>query len=100
MQENEEADDFFYIPASQKHIKKERAKAKILRQSGWWKNEKAKGTCYWCKQSFVVSDLTMDHKIPISRGGFSNKGNIVPCCKECNSEKQSKTEVEWKYFFK
>ena len=36
----------------------------------------------------------MDHVVPLSRGGRSVKGNIVPCCKECNNNKKYKTPVE------
>ncbi len=31
----------------------------------------------------------MDHVIPLSQGGRSVKGNLVPCCKECNSKKKA-----------
>jgi 5-methylcytosine-specific restriction endonuclease McrA len=30
----------------------------------------------------------MDHLIPLSRGGYSTKENLVPCCKECNNRKK------------
>lgn len=36
----------------------------------------------------------MDHKIPIARGGKSNKGNVVVCCKACNNEKKYLTPAE------
>ena len=36
----------------------------------------------------------MDHVVPVSRGGKSTKGNIVPCCKECNNAKKYLTPVE------
>ncbi len=28
----------------------------------------------------------MDHLIPLVRGGRSEKFNLVPCCKDCNSK--------------
>jgi 5-methylcytosine-specific restriction endonuclease McrA len=37
----------------------------------------------------------MDHVVPISRGGKSKKGNIVPACKECNNKKKYLLPVEW-----
>ena len=77
-----------------KHVKKEKAKAKDLRKSQWWKQKLADGTCHYCQKSFAKEDLTMDHKTPISRGGTSTKGNIVACCKPCNSAKKYLTPAE------
>jgi 5-methylcytosine-specific restriction protein A len=37
----------------------------------------------------------MDHIVPLSRGGKSKKGNIVPACKECNNRKKTLLPVEW-----
>lgn len=36
----------------------------------------------------------MDHKIPLSRGGKSAKGNVVPSCKDCNNAKKNRTPVD------
>ncbi|MBN2089600.1 HNH endonuclease, partial [candidate division KSB1 bacterium] len=77
-----------------KHNAKEKAKAKALRKTQWWRNRIAKGICYYCNQSFPPDQLTMDHIVPISRGGRSNKGNIVACCKECNNKKHYLTPVD------
>jgi 5-methylcytosine-specific restriction enzyme A len=38
--------------------------------------------------------LTMEHVIPIARGGKSDRKNCVPCCKDCNTKKAAKTKVE------
>lgn len=78
----------------QKHVKKEKEKARALRKSGWWKQKLAAGICHYCENSFSKEDLTMDHKTPISRGGTSTKGNVVVCCKSCNSEKKYLTPAE------
>jgi 5-methylcytosine-specific restriction enzyme A len=75
-------------------IRKEKEKAKQLRKTNWWQAELAKGICHYCKKKFKPEDLTMDHVLPISRGGKSVKGNIVPCCKECNNEKKYLTPAE------
>ena len=39
--------------------------------------------------------LTMDHLVPIVRGGKTTKGNLVPSCKNCNSEKKYHLPLEW-----
>ena len=44
---------------------------------------------------FSLAELTMDHVIPVSRGGTSERFNIVPCCKECNSKKKNLLPAEW-----
>lgn len=84
----------YFIPASEAHQKKEKAKAYELRKSPWWKNQLGKGVCYHCEGRFHPKDLTMDHLIPIVRGGFSDKSNCVPSCKDCNTKKGYKTRAE------
>jgi 5-methylcytosine-specific restriction protein A len=84
----------YFSPASESHQKKEKQKARDLRESPWWKNQLGQGRCYHCEKSFKPIDLTMDHLIPIVRGGFSNKNNCVPSCKECNSKKGHRTKAE------
>ena len=86
--------DYFYFKKDQQQIEKEKIKAKALRKTQWWKNKIAKGICYYCKKKFPPEDLTMDHIVPLSRGGKSTKGNVVPCCKECNNKKKYLTPAE------
>ncbi|MCI5210905.1 MAG: HNH endonuclease [Candidatus Electrothrix sp. ATG2] len=70
-------------------IRAERKKARALRKTRWWQQKTAAGICHYCQGQFPVRELTMDHIIPLSRGGRSTKGNLVPCCKECNTAKKS-----------
>lgn len=86
--------DIFFTAAPPEHQKREKAKARELRLSQWWKQELGKGTCYHCGGRFKPSDLTMDHLIPIARGGKSTKNNCVTSCKDCNSKKGYKTRAE------
>jgi len=76
-------------------LNREKSKARELRESSWWKSKTASGQCYYCGEIFKPSELTMDHKIPLSRGGFSEKMNIVPACKECNNKKKYMLPTEW-----
>ena len=55
--------DHFFTPASEAHKKKEKAKARELRESVWWKQVLGKGTCYHCEQKIKSTELTMDHLI-------------------------------------
>jgi len=86
--------EIYFVPASEAHQKKEKQKARELRQGQWWKQVLGRGVCYHCEQKFHPSELTMDHLIPIARGGVSDKKNCVPSCKECNTKKGYKTRAE------
>ncbi|UCH24028.1 MAG: HNH endonuclease [Deltaproteobacteria bacterium] len=79
-------------------IKKERNKARRLRDSQWWKRRLAKGGCYYCGRSTPPKQLTMDHIVPIARGGRSTKSNVVPSCKECNYKKKQLLPMEWEEY--
>jgi len=76
------------------HIRRERRKARELRQSSWWKQQVGQGVCHHCGQRFSKELLTMDHLVPISRGGKSTKKNCVVSCKKCNTEKGHLFPVE------
>jgi 5-methylcytosine-specific restriction enzyme A len=80
--------------AVQRHIKIERDKAKKLRKSSWWEAQIQKGHCHFCRQSVGTGNLTMDHLVPLARGGKSTRGNIVPACPACNQSKKLTTPVE------
>ncbi|MCB1156831.1 MAG: HNH endonuclease [Leptospiraceae bacterium] len=83
-----EIDDSFIPFITEEEKNRERKKAKELKNSAWWKKKKSGGECYYCHKKFEVSDLTMDHLIPLARGGKSIKANLVPACKECNHRKK------------
>ena len=70
------------------YIKKERAKASRLRKTQWWKKKCQNGLCRYCNKKGPPQDLTMDHRIPLSKGGKSDKENLIPCCKNCNNQKK------------
>ena len=86
--------DWIHLKADPKQRLKEKLKAKELRKSQWWKNKISQGICHYCRVKFPPQDLTMDHIVPLSRGGKSTKGNIVPCCKTCNNKKKYLTPVD------
>lgn len=84
----------YFAAASPAHQKKEKNKARELKASSWWKQQIGKGVCYHCEGKFPIEELTMDHLIPIARGGKSDKKNCVVSCKECNTKKGHKTRAE------
>lgn len=90
----------FYFPLDEASQKKEKQKARELRNSQWWKRRRSTGICHYCGKNFPPKELTMDHVVPIARGGRSTKGNLVPCCKTCNTEKKQMLPTEWEAFMK
>lgn len=51
--------------------------------------------CRYCRCELDAKALTLDHRIPLYRGGTNWLANIVPACKPCNSSKRIKTESEY-----
>lgn len=90
--------DPFIIEISEQEIRRERDKSRELRRSRWWQTKLAHGVCHWCGGSFPAEELTMDHIVPIARGGKGSRNNVVPCCKECNTKKKYLLPMEWEEY--
>jgi len=84
----------FAYDLTEEEIKREKRKARELRESQWWKRRLAKG----CEKQIPPKDLTMDHVVPISRGGKSTKGNVVTACRDCNTLKKQLLPMEWENY--
>lgn len=50
--------------------------------------------CFYCGRS--NGPLSMDHVVPLARGGRHAEGNAVLACLTCNKSKGSKLLAEWK----
>lgn len=85
----------FTPEVSEASLRREKAKGRELRASQWWKRRIETGRCYYCGRSVGAKKLTMDHVVPLIRGGRSTRGNVVPACKECNNAKTHLLPVEW-----
>jgi 5-methylcytosine-specific restriction endonuclease McrA len=46
--------------------------------------------CQYCGRKFSTSELSLDHVVPISRGGRSTWENVVCACLSCNVRKGNK----------
>jgi 5-methylcytosine-specific restriction endonuclease McrA len=90
----------FTVTVSEEEIRRERERARELRSSQWWKRRRSSGLCHYCGKRFPPRSLTMDHVVPITRGGKSTKGNVVPACKECNTRKKHSLLMEWEEYIK
>jgi len=84
-----------FLDVTEEDERREREKARELRQSRWWKNRIATGICHYCGMKVAPKELTLDHLVPVSRGGKSTKTNCVPACKSCNNKKKNLLPMEW-----
>jgi len=50
--------------------------------------------CFNCGS---MENQSLDHLIPLSRGGRHSTGNIITLCLPCNMSKHAKTMTEWKH---
>ena len=88
----------YYAPIDPDILKRERGRARELRASGWWKRRISPGLCHYCRRGVGVKALTMDHVVPLGRGGRSVRGNVVPACKDCNDRKKALVPIEWREY--
>ena len=52
-------------------------------------------TCQYCGVKVSLTTGTLDHVVPLSRGGPNTITNIVCACKKCNNNKDNKTVKEF-----
>ena len=88
----------FFADIPEEQLRRERQKARELRRSQWWNNRIATGLCHYCGSCFVPAELTLDHVVPLVRGGRSSKGNCVAACKDCNTRKRDMLPTEWQEY--
>lgn len=69
--------DYFNVPEN---------RVKVFERDNW--------TCYYREDKVGKNNVTLDHRIPASRGGNNSMDNLVTCCLECNSIKSGKTPGE------
>lgn len=50
------------------------------------------GVCRACR---CAERLTVDHDVPLSRGGRTDPDNLTALCRPCNSSKRDQTLDEW-----
>lgn len=53
------------------------------------------GRCVGCSEQMGILSMTIDHIIPLSRGGSNYTENIQLLCRPCNSSKGTRTMAEW-----
>lgn len=51
---------------------------------------KSEGHCWYCGTRMnPFEDFSIDHVLPVARGGGNNPENLVPCCLPCNLQKKA-----------
>ncbi len=88
----------FFETGGEEHAAREKEKARRLRRTAWWDRQVQPGVCHYCGRLVGRANLTMDHIVPLARGGRSTRGNTVPACKECNTRKRYLLPVEWEEY--
>ncbi len=88
----------FISPVTEAEIRREKGRARALRASAWWKRRIAVGRCGYCGRPTPPRELTMDHRVPLVRGGRSTRANLVPACKACNTAKRYLLPTEWETY--
>ncbi len=48
--------------------------------------------CTYCDRPAT----TIDHVVPLVRGGTNHEGNLAPCCRSCNARKGGRMLIEWR----
>lgn len=64
------------------------------KKGGYTKIKKAlykkTNVCYWCMKKLACGEATVDHVVPLSRGGLDHHTNRVLCCLSCNQARGNK----------
>lgn len=55
----------------------------------------SEGRCVYCGRFIPFDEMTIDHIVPLSKGGTNYEKNLQCCCKECNLMKQDLLERDF-----
>lgn len=58
--------------------------------------EAQENMCFYCGIRLFEDDYTIDHYVPLVRGGTNDPENIVLACHACNMSKGTSLESEWR----
>lgn len=45
--------------------------------------------CHWCQKKLTLETSTLEHIIPLARGGLNQRNNMTLACYECNQKRGS-----------
>jgi 5-methylcytosine-specific restriction endonuclease McrA len=88
--------DKYSISDKAKHAKRRSAigktEHKLTRMEYEVARKAARGRCFYCREK---RRLTLDHIIPLSKGGLHSRDNVVFACVSCNSSKGAKDPIRF-----
>lgn len=65
------------------HLRDTRASSRPIRAAMMGRRQQVK--CHWCPTMLTLDTSTLDHIVPISRGGLDAPNNRVLACEPCNT---------------
>lgn len=51
--------------------------------------------CKFCRRKLTRTTATIDHVVPVTRGGTNAPDNLIIACEQCNQTKAGRTLEEW-----
>jgi 5-methylcytosine-specific restriction endonuclease McrA len=45
--------------------------------------------CHWCKEPLTADNATLEHVVPLARGGLDHHCNMTLACRACNEKRGS-----------
>ncbi|MBD2209206.1 HNH endonuclease [Calothrix sp. FACHB-156] len=61
--------------------------------------QRDKYQCQSCGKTALETDLTIDHIIPLSRGGQNDMSNLQTLCNICNQKKSNNIDLRFRRNF-
>lgn len=61
----------------------------------WKLRQSFPAPCQYCRSSMSLSEATVDHVTPLSKGGIDDETNYVLACEACNSAKGDMLPLEF-----
>ena len=75
----------FSAPDNLGHTDRRRGNSRRQRAAMLKKSDK----CHWCGARLTLETSTVEHIIPLARGGLDNANNRELACKKCNNDRGS-----------
>jgi 5-methylcytosine-specific restriction enzyme A len=88
----------FITEVSPETLQQEKGKTRALKKTRWWQRQMDRAICFYCQKPVARDQATLDHIVPLIRGGRSTRSNVVLACKTCNSRKKYLLPMEWEEY--
>lgn len=58
--------------------------------------DRMKGHCAYCGCEITISEMQVDHVMPLRKGGLDTLENMLPACRSCNHYKSTLTVQQFR----